>query len=603
MPGYFQSGIFVYTSDSLPSTVKPDTAVQALYLPVSHSVYEPAGGAAGSLFVCLDPCQHESSRCPSCCSEVNEMMLGLSATEFLKLAKDYPMVPVWAEVVADLETPMSVACRLRQRGHMFVLESAEQGQKVGRYSFVCCDPLMVFESRGSRYLIVQDGNVTQGFSHDPLIALREAMQALRSPSIGGLPPLLGGCVGYVGYDYARLLEGVASQPELTRFPDILVAVPRCVMAFDHLRHTLTVVVNCRVDNGANEAHYESAILELRKLVSILKSNESTPLFSEPISQEKPSSRTFETYLRTAQSYVSASQSYRRTGHETPASSVGEVLADRESFERSVRAAKRCILNTEVSQVVLSRRVLIPIQSSALAVYRALRSINPSPYMFLLDFGHMQVVGASPEMLVRLNGRDVEVRPIAGTRRRGETAEEDQWLERDLLADAKERAEHSMLVDLSRDDLSRVCVPGTVRVQEQMRIERYSHVMHIVSSVKGELSPEYDQYDLLKATFPAGTVTGAPRAKAMKIIEEQELSRRGIYAGAVGYFGASGNMDMCIAIRTLVIADGVAQVQVGAGIVADSDATREYEETVNKAQAMNSAIELARSLERECVGLE
>ena len=224
-------------------------------------------------------------------------------------------------------------------------------------------------------------------------------------------------------------------------------------------------------------------------------------------------------------------------------------------------------------------------------------------MFLLDFGHMQVVGASPEMLVRLNGRDVEVRPIAGTRRRGETAEEDQWLERDLLADAKERAEHSMLVDLSRDDLSRVCVPGTVRVQEQMRIERYSHVMHIVSSVKGELSPEYDQYDLLKATFPAGTVTGAPRAKAMKIIEEQELSRRGIYAGAVGYFGASGNMDMCIAIRTLVIADGVAQVQVGAGIVADSGATREYEETVNKAQAMNSAIELARSLERECVGLE
>lgn len=521
--------------------------------------------------------------------EVIAMRLGLTATEFLDLAKEYSMVPVWAEFMADLETPMSVVSRLSPCDCLFILESAEQGMKVGRYSFVCFHPLMIFESTGNSCLVVEGTRSARTIADDPLAVLEDMMAAYRSPHIDGLLPLLGGCVGYVGYDYVRLIETLPDYSEPSKFPEITMAVPRYVLAFDHLRHTLTAVVNCQIGSHASEGQYEAAVNELANLVSHLGLNAAAVRSTEDAPSGAFNSRIFETYQR-----------LRRTnpGIRCASRSLvdGEVLADRPSFEQSVRNAKHYIAAGDVLQVVLSRRVVVPVRSSALAVYRALRYVNPSPYMFLLDFGHMQVVGASPEMLVRLNGRDVEVRPIAGTRRRGSTAEEDGRLENELLTDAKERAEHAMLVELSKDDLGRVCVPGTVRVEEEMHVERYSHVMHMVSSVKGELAPMFDQYDLFRATFPAGTVTGAPRLRAMEIIEEQERTRRGIYAGAVGYFGASGNMDMCIAIRTLVMADGLAQVQVGAGIVAQSDPAREYEETVEKAQAINRALQLAADLE-------
>ena len=509
------------------------------------------------------------------------MRLGLTVTEFVDLTGNYSMVPVWAEVIADLETPMSVASRIYPRDCMIILESAERGVRVGRYSFICFDPLLVFESRECSYLLIEDEKVRFGTADDPLAALQETVTRYSSPSIEELPPLLGGCVGYVGYDYVRSIVDLPSLSEPGELPDITMVVPRCVLAFDHLRHTLVAAVNCRVGTREPEALYHEAVSELQGLIDFCRGSRHWTAEAACLGVSEHGSRTADTYMRFS------SWCPRDLAPGTP-------TIDRAGFEASVRAAKRHIANGDVSQVVLSRRITVPVQSNALAVYRALRSVNPSPYMFLLDFGRVKVVGASPEMMVRLQGREAELRPIAGTRRRGYEPAEDRRLELDLLNDAKDRAEHIMLVELGRSDLERVCAAGTVRVEDYMHVERYSHVMHIVSSVKGQLSDQYNQYDLFRAAFPAGTVTGAPRTRAMEIIEEQERQRRGVYAGAVGYFGASGNMDMCIAIRTLVMADGVAHVQAGAGIVAGSDPASEYDEVVNKTRGVISALELADS---------
>jgi len=516
---------------------------------------------------------------------VNVMRLGLTVTEFVDLTRNYSMVPVWAEAIADLETPMSVASRIYPRDCMIILESAERGLRVGRYSFICFDPILVFESRECSYLLIEEEKARFGTSHDPLAVLQEAMTRYSSPSIEGLPPLLGGCVGYVGYDYVRSLVNLPSLSGPSELPDIAMVVPRCVLAFDHLKHTLVAVVNCRVGTREPEAVYQEAVSELHGLMALCtgSGDQAAESFRSRSRDKSP-----ERASRTTDIYKSLSSWCPRV------LAPGTPTIDRKAFEESVRTAKRHIADGDVSQVVLSRRISVPVRSSALDVYRALRSVNPSPYMFLLDFGRVKIVGASPEMMVRLQGREAELRPIAGTRRRGLAPAEDRRLELELLNDAKERAEHTMLVDLGIRDLEQVCTAGTVRVEDYMHIERYSHVMHIVSSVKGELSDEYNQYDLFRATFPAGTVTGAPRTRAMEIIEEQERQRRGVYAGAVGYFGASGNMDMCIAIRTLVMTDDVAHVQAGAGIVAGSDPASEYDEVVNKTRGVMKALELAES---------
>lgn len=511
------------------------------------------------------------------------MRMGLTVTEFVDLTRNYSMVPVWAEVIADLETPMSVASRIYPRDCVIILESAERGLRVGRYSFICFDPIVVFESRECSYLLIEEGRPRFGTAQDPLAVLQEAMMGYSSPDIEGLPPLLGGCVGYVGYDYVRSIVNLPSLSGPSELPDIVMVVPRCVLAFDHLRHTLVAVVNCKVGAQEPETLYGDAVSELHDLIALCRGSGdetagSSRSGSRPGSPERAS--------RTADIYKNLSSWCPRD------LAPGTSTIDRQTFEESIRTTKRHIAGGEVSQVVLSRRISVPVRSSALAVYRALRSVNPSPYMFLLDFGRVKIVGASPEMMVRLQGREAELRPIAGTRPRGLEPAEDRRLELELLNDAKERAEHIMLVDLGISDLEQVCAAGTVRVEDYMHIERYSHVMHIVSSVKGQLSDEYNQYDLFRAAFPAGTVTGAPRTRAMEIIEEQERQRRGVYAGAVGYFGASGNMDMCIAIRTLIMTGGVAHVQAGAGIVADSHPASEYDEVVNKTRGVMNALELA-----------
>ena len=439
----------------------------------------------------------------------------------------------------------------------------------------------MFESRECSYLLIEGEKARLGITQDALATLQETMMRYSSPSIEGLPPLLSGCVGYVGYDYVRSVADLPSLSGPSELPDVVMVVPRCVLAFDHLRHTLVAAVNCTVGEREPETMYHDAVSELHTLIALCRG-------SEYRAAEGSRRRSSEHACRTSDVYMNLSSWCPRS--VTP----GAPTIDRAAFEESVREAKRHIADGDVSQVVLSRRISVPVRSSALAVYRALRSVNPSPYMFLLDFGHMKIVGASPEMLVKLQGREVELRPITGARPRGRVFAEDRRLELELLNDIKERAEHTMLVDLGKRDLEQVCAAGTVRVEDFMHVERYSHVMHIVSSVRGELSDEYNQYDLFRATFPAGTVTGAPKARAMEIIEEQERQRRGVYAGAVGYFGAFGNMDMCTAIRTLVMADGVAHVQAGAGIAAGSDPRLECDEVVSKTRGLMKALELAES---------
>lgn len=523
------------------------------------------------------------------------MEVGLTVNEFKKLAEHYRMVPVWREEIADLVTPVSVLTRLSSSDYVFALESAEQGVRIGRYSFICFDPLMVFESRGNNYLLVDGERVTSGVTRDPLATLSDAMANYRSPAIEGLPPLLSGCLGYVGYEYVRFLERLPSLSQPLRIPDILMVVPRCVLAFDHVKRTLVAVVNCTL-NGENAASaYSEAVEDLDRLVQLAlssgKQGHAREMgYGQGSDCGEGSNCNLESICKgqATRAHKRASEIFR-----TPLM-LCDSTVDRQTFEGLVRKAKQYIVDGDIFQVVLSRRLSIPVRSHPLTVYRMLRSLNPSPYMFYLNFGCMQIIGASPEMLVKLQGKVAELRPIAGTRRRGKTQEEDKLLEAELMRDVKERAEHVMLVDLGRNDLGRVCVPGTVRVPDFMHVERYSHVMHIVSSITGELSDKFNQYDLFRSAFPAGTVTGAPKVRAMEIIEELEHLRRGVYAGAIGYFGSGENMDMCIAIRTVLIAGGRAYVQAGAGIVADSDPAREYDETESKALAVIRALELAES---------
>ena len=483
------------------------------------------------------------------------------------------LIPVYREFPADLETPVSVYLKLMGvGGPSFLLESVEGGEQVGRYSFVGVNPRGMIALRGRDVHRMRDGrNEVQTLAphEDVLHVLKAELDAFTPATLPGLPRFRGGAVGYLGYDVVRSFERLPETAEhALDLPEALFLLADTLAVFDHARHRLMILSNVRLDgtfDGDVEVAYVDAIQRIERVSERLLS----PLPAIP--RRHP-----------------AAGSNGRTV-DSLASNVSS-----EQYEAIVRKAKEHIAAGDIFQVVLSQRLSRRTDAHPFAVYRALRMLNPSPYMFYFDFGReeLQVIGASPEMHVRLEDGVATVRPIAGTRRRGKTEDEDRELATELLADPKERAEHVMLVDLGRNDLGRVCEYGSVEVRDLMTIERYSHVMHIVSHVEGQLRSGMDAYDLLRATFPAGTVSGAPKIRAMEIIEALEGQRRGVYAGAIGYVSYDGSMDTCIAIRTMLLHDGQVHIQAGAGIVADSDPAGEYEECLNKARALAEAVDQA-----------
>ena len=496
-------------------------------------------------------------------------MLRPSLKEFEQLASNAGLVPVYREIVADLDTPLTVFAKVAgDETHAFLFESMEGGEKWGRYSFIGLDPIVTFESRGEEISIIRDAK-EESLRGDPLVVLQELLASFNAcdPAAAGDPDLLprffGGAVGFLGYDMVRFMERLpARNPELAQFPDSAFMVPRIVLIYDSLRQVLTVVNLVRTEAVAEmSVAYERAVAEVDEIVERLK---------KPLSTD----------------YVNGTTSAEDKIHNFT-SNMSE-----ESFHEMVRKAKEYVQAGDIIQVVLSQRFHTKTELAPFKLYRALRHINPSPYLFYLKLGDLVQIGSSPEILVRLEHGEIELRPIAGTRHRGKTEEEDLALEQELLADPKERAEHLMLVDLGRNDVGRVARYGSVETRDLLVVERYSHVMHIVSGVNGILEQGKDQFDVLRACFPAGTVSGAPKIRAMEIIEELEPERRGPYAGAVGYFGFSGNMDFCITIRTFVMKGDDLWVQAGAGIVADSVPELEYKETINKSMGLRRAVELA-----------
>jgi anthranilate synthase component 1 len=478
--------------------------------------------------------------------------------EFRELAGRGTFVPVCRELVADLLTPVSAFLRIAAHSdEAFLLESVEGGEHMGRYSFLGKDPFLVLRARGGRTTLERAGH--RSTMDTPFAeTLRALMSAYRAPQVPGLPRFTGGAVGYLGYDAAAAFEPALARPLGDGDDDdAAFMIFDTILAFDHVRHRILIIANARIDESSDlEALYQFACARIAFVERELR---------RPLSVPAP-----------------------------PAAAPLTVTASttRAEFEAMVRAAQEHIANGEVYQVVLSQQFEARTDADPFTVYRALRHVNPSPYMYFLRTGGRAVVGASPEMLVRVEGDHVETHPIAGTRPRGRDPEEDQRLAEELKRDEKERAEHVMLVDLGRNDIGRVAAYGTVRVPTYMGIERYSHVMHLVSSVEGRLAEGRDRLDALAACFPAGTVSGAPKIRAMEIIAALEQRRRGIYAGAVGYLDFSGNLDFCIAIRTVVLEGGGARVQAGAGIVMASDPAAEYRETCAKAEAVLQALRLA-----------
>lgn len=474
------------------------------------------------------------------------MLIQPSRAEFLKLSLQGNVVPVCTELLADLETPVSAFAKLRASGPAFLLESVEGGEHVSRYSFIGCNPRKIMSAKAG------DG--------DPLQELEREMKQYRPVELPGLPPFTGGAVGYLGYEFIHGVERtvpLAARDELG-VPMMWFMLCDSTVVFDRARQALRLIVNAHIGADAGAA-YDTAVAEIERLRTLLRQ----PC---PLSSVEPG--------------------------ESDSLQVPPGNHSRASFEKMVDDSKEFIRAGDIFQIVLSQRFSREFRRSPLDLYRALRTVNPSPYMFILETGDFALVGASPEVHVRLTGRLAEIRPIAGTRPRGKTPEEDTALEKDLLADQKEKAEHLMLVDLARNDFGRVCSYGSVKVPEFMTIERYSHVMHIVSQVEGQLAPERSAFDLIRATFPAGTVSGAPKVRAMQLIAQFEGTQRGSYAGALGYFSYNGNLDSCITLRTALLKDGQVHVQAGAGVVADSVPSAEYQETINKASALFKAIALA-----------
>ena len=486
-----------------------------------------------------------------------------SLDEFLHLAQQGNVIPVFAEFVGDCETPVSAFKKASRCAYSFLFESTEKNDVSGRFSFVGFGPRLIIQSYEREIRIVRDG-IEDRFSTatDPLDELRKLMARYQFVSRPELPRFAGGAVGFLGYDAIRFFEPKvpAARYDDLQLPDMLFMLTGNVLIFDHRLRSLKIVVNSFVDDGSLEKVYARAVESLNSIMQQLAEPVDLPLVPVANEEQQPPPRS--------------------NFHP-------------EEFERAVKRAKEYIRAGDVFQIVLSQRFESQFGGEPLDFYRCLRFINPSPYMFCLKFGHdFALVGSSPEMHVRLVGNTIEIRPIAGTRARGLTLKQDDLNAAELLADPKERAEHIMLVDLARNDVGRVAEFGTVRVNEFMEIERYSHVMHIVSNVVGRTRADCTAFDVVRATFPAGTVSGAPKIRAMQIISELENVRRGCYAGAIGYFGFDGNFDSCIALRCAVLKNQKAYFQAGAGIVADSDPQREYEETVNKARAMVKALAMA-----------
>jgi len=489
--------------------------------------------------------------------------------QFRELAKQGNLIPVYREILADTETPVSALQKLGAGRMAFLLESVTGGENVGRHSFVGVDPDMLITIRGRQVEIAAHGETltrTVPDGESPLAVVREVLAPYRFVKVDGLPTFCGGAVGLMGYDCVRYFENLPNPPaDDVGLPECRLMLVTSIVIFDHARQTIKLVANAHVDDDPDAA-YDAALERIDDLTDRLRSS---PSALKPL--ELPSHDV-----------------------DVPADLPSGVESNftREQFTAAVLRCKEYIAAGDVIQVVLSQRLALFDPPTPLDIYRCLRCINPSPYMYYLALGDVHIVGSSPEILVTCDDHKVRVRPIAGTRRRGRDREEDKALEEELLADDKERAEHIMLVDLGRNDIGRVCEYGSVEVTELMVVERYSHVMHIVSDVVGRLRPDADAIDVLAATFPAGTVSGAPKIRAMEIIDELEPTRRGPYAGAIGYFSFAGTMDTCITIRTVVLMGGKAYIQVGAGIVADSVPEREFQECLNKANGMIRAIRMA-----------
>jgi anthranilate synthase component 1 len=483
-----------------------------------------------------------------------------SLSDFKALAAEYNMIQLYAEVSANGETPVSAFEKIDDGREAFLLESAESGDNWGRYSFLGTEPKAIIRGKGSRTQIITGGEV-ESFSGDPLDVLSEYLSRYKMPDTQYEGKFPGGAVGYIGYDMVRHFEKIpdTNKQELD-VPDLLFMITDCFLLFDSKDEKIRIVCNVYIEDGGD---VEAAYLEAKEKITTL---------IDRLGKDVP---------------TSDARSCSEENSE-------EVVSNfpKEDFLSAVTRTKEYIKAGDIIQAVISQRFSVPLVSAPIEIYKALRVINPSPYMFFMRLDDLQLVGSSPEILVRVEDGEIDVRPIAGTRPRGKDEARDKEMEKELLNDPKERAEHIMLVDLGRNDVGRVAETGSVEVDEFMSIERYSHVMHIVSNVHGKMRGDMDTFDALRACFPAGTLSGAPKIRAMEIIEEMEPSKRGVYGGSVGWFGFNDSMDVCITIRTVLIKDGRAYVQAGAGIVADSDPECEYEETVNKAKGVLKAIKIA-----------
>jgi anthranilate synthase component I len=493
-------------------------------------------------------------------------MLQPDFKEFSRLSREATLVPVVKTVAADLLTPVSAFLAVAAKEpHSFLLESVERGEQIGRYTFVGARPFMRVWAQGNE-IHIERGKIRQRRSGDVFATIKELLHSHRPAHVAGLPPFTSGAVGYFAYDAVRRLESIGEHAKTD------VAVPDCVLmffdrllVFDHLRHQIHIVAAADVASESPKRAYDRALKDIAAIEKRLASGVRPALLRRSLAQKSKKTASLKVHSGTS----------------------------RKDFVRSVERAKEYIAAGDIFQVVLSQRLDFQPDVPPFDLYRALRTVNPSPYLYFLRMGDMHVLGSSPEMLVRVTGRKLEYRPIAGTHPRGKDEAEDHLLEQKMRTDEKERAEHVMLVDLGRNDLGRVSEYGSVKVKDLMYVERYSHVMHLVSALEGKLRPELDAIDAFAACFPAGTLSGAPKVRAMQIIEELEPTRRGVYGGSVFYADFAGNVDSCIAIRTMFMKGKRAYLQAGAGIVADSDPEKEFQETMNKAQAVLRAVEIAR----------
>jgi anthranilate synthase component I len=478
---------------------------------------------------------------------------------FLEKARQGNLIPVYTELVADLETPVSAFMKLGDSPYAYLLESAESGGGIGRYSFLGNSPSLVFRSRGNEAEIIEDGRTKKVRADNPLMLLKGLLKNYRPVRDENLPPFCGGAVGYISYDCARYFENLPDQKlDELNLPELYFMITDTIIIFDRLMNKIKIVANAHI-GGDPGRDYDDAVGRIETVLGQLMGVSPGTYFQPP-----------------------------------PIRKQADLKSNfsQKEFEKAVQAAQEYIKAGDILQVVLSQRFQAETTCPQFDIYRALRTINPSPYMFFLKFDDLHLIGSSPEIMTQVLDDEVRVRPIAGTRPRGGSEKEDLRLEKELLADPKELAEHIMLVDLGRNDVGRVAVAGSVRVSDMLTIERYSHVMHIVSDVRGKLKPGEDAYSAFAATFPAGTVSGAPKIRAMEIIDELEPIRRGPYAGSVGYFSFDGNLDSCITIRTIIVKDKTAFIQAGAGIVADSVPEKEHQECLNKAQALFRAVRMA-----------